>query len=53
MSKFNIEFCKSFSAEKLRAIYKDCTEKELSELILTVHGEKSTEPEKPKKTTKK
>ena len=49
MSKFNIEFCKQFSAEKLRAIYKDCTEKELNELILTVHGEKPAEPEKPKK----
>lgn len=53
MSKFNIEFCKQFSAEKLRAIYKDCTEKELNELILTVHGEKPAEPEKPKKSTKK
>ena len=53
MSKFNIEFCKRFSAEKLRAIYKDCTEKELNKLILTVHGEKLAEPEKSKKTTKK
>ena len=53
MSKFNIEFCKQFSAEKLRAIYKDCTENELNELILKVHGEKPAEPDKPKKTTKK
>ena len=53
MSKFNIEFCKQFSAEKLRAIYKDCTESELNELILKVHGEKPAEHEKPKKATKK
>ena len=51
--KFNLEFCKQFSAEKLRAIYKDCTEKELNELILKVHGEKPAEPEKQKKSTKK
>lgn len=53
LSRFDLEFCKQFSAEKLRAIYKDCTEKELNELILTVHGEKPAEPEKPKKSTKK
>ena len=53
MSKVNIEVWKQFSAEKLRAIYKDCTESELNELILKVHGEKPEDPEKPKKSTKK